>query len=316
MNMIYSETRKLAASDILKPFDGRSVLITGATGLVGSYLTATLNQRQGVSVRATSGDLTAPGALENVRPADFIIHAATYAQPLKFLRDEMETIDLNTRVTAELLTKVRTGGRFLFMSSAEVYIGGACPSSEDSAGGTMPDHARACYIEGKRCGEAICQAYQRSHPDIAVRIARLALAYGPGFKSTDERVLTSFIKRGMEEGIIRLKDTGADCRTFVYVLDAAQMLFNVLLHGKHAVYNVGGESRTTIGDLGKRIAHRVGARFEAARDDAGAVPGSPPEVALNINRYCTEFGKPSFIGLDEGLDRAVQWYRDGLASAP
>ena len=162
---------------------GRKVLVTGASGMLGShFLAALLHLQQQLAgdleinaVVHTSvpewfaeessegrlhfhqADLGKAAAVDALPAADIVIHAATYSQPALFTRDPGATITLNTTATLALLDKVRRGGRFLFLSSSEVYSGLEDPPyREEQIGLTNTTHARACYIEGKRCGEAAC----------------------------------------------------------------------------------------------------------------------------------------------------------------
>ena len=112
-------------------------------------------------------------------------------------------------------------------------------------------HPRACYIEAKRCGEAICNAFRQQ--GVKAASARLALAYGPGTREGDKRVLNSFIERGLK-GAITMLDRGEAKRTYCYVSDAVELMWKILLHGREPVYNVGGTSKTTIGELACKIA--------------------------------------------------------------
>ena len=171
---------------------GSEVLVTGASGFIGSHLLAALLQMQrklegDLSIYATvhrrvspwlasmcsdgavtfyKGNLSQVDFLSALPPADVIIHAATYGQPGKFADFPDETLKLNTSSTLYLLDKLRPGDRFLFLSSSEVYDGlNDLPFHEEQIGTTNTTHPRACYIEGKRCGEAICNAYRSSKDD-------------------------------------------------------------------------------------------------------------------------------------------------------
>jgi nucleoside-diphosphate-sugar epimerase len=319
---------------------GKTVLITGASGIVGTHLLYALHHCQTVlglpvqvvgvvrrtpahlaplssagRLRFLEGDLVEPHFLGGLPEADFIVHAATYGQPGRFLAEAAGTLRLNTTVTFALLERLRPGGGFLFLSSSEVYSGlGGPPFTEDQIGTTGPTHPRACYIEGKRCGEAICQAHRDK--GAAVRAARLSLAYGPGIRPGDQRVLHSFIERGLREGVIRLRDRGEARRTYCYVADAAHMLWRILLEGKQLLYNVGGTSRTTIAEL----ATLVGGLLETpvvfpAPAEAGGAAGAPDEVCLDLTRFREEFGAPDYLPLSEGVARTIAWQRSLCAAA-
>ncbi len=93
---------------------------------------------------------------------DVVIHAAGYGQPGRFMANPGATIAINTSSTAALIERLRgRDGRFLFISTSEVYSGSQKEFvAEGDIGTTTPEHPRACYIEGKRCGEAICNSFR------------------------------------------------------------------------------------------------------------------------------------------------------------
>jgi nucleoside-diphosphate-sugar epimerase len=300
---------------MLETLGGKSVLITGATGLIGSHLVSALREHGGVKIFTAScgqprftgtrhfiGDLTEPRNIERLPDADFIIHAAGYGQPSRFLANphaELRSIQINTSTTAALLKKAHEG--FLFLSSSEIYNGTG-----------DPEHPRACYIEGKRCGETICHSYQRANPGLRVRIARVSLAYGPGVRWGDKRVINSLICQGLEHGMIALLDRGEAIRTYCYISDAVEMLLSILFEGRDAVYDVGGKSRVTIRQLGQLIAGKLGVPFFVPKDDEEGLRGAPKEVGVDISRYINEFGKTSFTDLSYGISQTIEWHREML----
>jgi len=249
----------------------------------------------------------AAAILDEIPNADVIIRAPGYGQPGKSLADPIKTVHLNTAATALLVDKLPRDGAFLFVSSSEIYSGSThTPHTESDIGTTDPAHPRACYIEGKRCGEAICHA--ATAKGLRMRIGRLALAYGPGTRTDDQRVLNSLVRRGLTEGEIRLMDQSRGRLTYLYVTDAAAMLLSILLSGNEPVYNVGGISSATIFDLAHIIAREIKVPMSAPQEDAD-LAGPPTDFALDLSRYTSEFGKTKFVPMDEGLRRTIAWQR-------
>jgi nucleoside-diphosphate-sugar epimerase len=239
--------------------------------------------------------------------ADVIIHSAGYAQPLVFMANPSATIQINTTATAILLQKLRPGGSFLFISSCEVYSGlNGCFVSESDIGTTTPLHPRSSYIEGKRCGEAICNAY-RSKGVRAVS-ARVAPTYGPGTRKHDKRAMNSFIEQALCQGHIKLMDAGKAFRTYCYISDAVELMWQAALHGKQPVYNIGGHSTVTIGELARLIGQIVAVPVSFPAQLA-EVAGAPEELRLDLTRSEGEFNKISYVGLEEGLRATVDWQR-------
>jgi nucleoside-diphosphate-sugar epimerase len=205
-----------------------------------------------------------------------------------------------------LFDKLSKRGKFLFVSSSEIYSGlKKPPFKESEAGITNTTHPRACYIEAKRCAEAICLAYRKKGID--AKAVRLSLAYGPGTRPGDKRVLNSFIEKALT-GKIALLDQGEAKRTYCYISDATEIMWNVLLHGKEPIYNVGGNSRTTIRELAEKIGKYLDAPVilpSKIQDMAGA----PEDVYLDMTKVQEEFNKIEYVILDEGLKNTIEWQR-------
>lgn len=239
--------------------------------------------------------------------ADIVIHGGGYAQPALFLNDPVTTIQINTSATAALLRRLMRKGRFLFVSSSEVYSGLKKPIlREEDVGCTTPYHARSCYIEGKRCGEAICNAFRLKGVD--AKSARVALAYGPGTRKHDKRALNAFIEKALCQRRIELLDSGRAVRTYCYVADVVEILWQILVNGKEAVYNVGGRSRITIAGLAEMIAEMTGCEVVFPEVDGGT-SGAPEEVCLDLSKVETEFGKKEYVRLEDGLRATIEWQR-------
>jgi UDP-glucuronate decarboxylase len=335
MTIINDDVSAILNSCDLKFLQDKDVLITGASGLIGVYLTATFQALAdkgvgpskiflstmsgdfphplGKSVEVIQGDLTKPSTLDALPNCDIIIHAAGYAQPQKFLDNPLLTISLNTTVTMGLLSKVKKGGRFLFISSSEVYAGlDNPPFFEDQIGTSNTDHPRSAYIEGKRCGEAITYSANLSRK-IMASSCRLSLAYGPGTKSGDSRVLNSFIHQALRSRVITLMDSGEAWRTYCYVSDAIEMCLDVLSCSTGGIYNVAGRSRTQIVNLALAIGRLTNSEVALPTETiAHSLAGSPMDVWLDLQKVLSLKGKRSFIDLEVGLTRTVEWQKKTL----
>lgn len=331
--IIEEDAARVCSAVDLAPLDGGSVLLTGASGLLGIHILAALRLRSrqtgrpihitaiartappaafidffaGPNIRLSCMDLADADAIRALHRHQHIIHAAGYGQPHRFLSDPINTIRINTVATLALIEKLAEGGNFLFMSSSEVYSGSrSTPHKEDDIGTTTPAHVRACYIEGKRAGEAICHGFRAQGR--AIKAARLALAYGPGTRVDDQRVLNTFIRRALLERHITLLDQGGAGRTYGYISDVVELLFSILLYGREPVYNVGGRSATTIADLARAIADIAGVPMSIPIQ-SHALSGAPSDVALDLSRVTAEFGKRDFVSLRVGLERTLAAYR-------
>ena len=281
----------------------KHIIVTGAYGLVGSNFIKTVPKEWKVT-KIKFDEI--PSDLE---PADYIIHGAGYGQPQMFLKDEISTIRINTDFTIKLFDYLAPGGKFLFLSTSEVYSGAPFPYKETDIGTTTPLHPRACYIESKRCGEAICMAFKRKGVD--VKIARLSLAYGQGTKKGDTRVLNQFIEQALTKGKIELLDMGEAMRTYGYIGDVVKILWAVLLQGKDVIYNVGGISTTSIANLAMGIGEITGAKVIFPEETTG-LAGAPEDVRLDMTKVLNEFGFKGFVSLDAGLRLTIKWQKENL----
>lgn len=331
--IIIEDAKKVIDKVNFAILDNKSILITGASGLIGTYFVACLYNvliSKGVKFKVTLlihsqtpdflkpliekmdcaiyvGDLTDYHFHKTLPKSDFIIHAAGYGQPGKFIENPIKTIQINSSATMHLFKHLNNNGSFLFLSSSEVYSGLTNPPFKESQiGYTTTDHPRACYIEGKRIGETICNEYKKLGID--AKSARVSLVYGPGTKLYDKRVLNNFIEKALTKGKIEMQDQGLAKRTYCYVTDAVETLWNVLLFGKDNIYNVGGISKTTIAKLAQLIAEEteVPVIFPKKQSE---VLGAPDDVYLDVIRIKQEFNKDDFVSLKEGIKSTIKWQK-------
>jgi nucleoside-diphosphate-sugar epimerase len=307
-------------------FSGKNVLVTGGSGVIGNYLgsymsnlpkslrpsTVTLTSKSGVfpttvdpMIRILKMDLTSLSEISKLGKYDSIFHAAGYGQPGKFLLEPIKTLSLNTWVTESLITKTNNLGDFIFFSSSEVYSGLDSTSlGENEIGSTNTDHPRAPYIEGKRTGEALTHI-AGSSMSINAKSLRIALIYGPGAKSDDERVMYSFIRQALEKNEINLKDPGSAIRTYGYVLNAISQIVAVTKFGENGIYNIGGTSKTTILELAELIANITGARLNVPKVNTTYMLGAPTHVELNLKKVLSLDHQIPMIDLKVGLQRTI-----------
>lgn len=327
----------------LDRFLGKSVLILGANGLVGGFLAdffAQLNDRLDLNVKISLSSLSEPSEAERLKsvigrddvryfswdlskpvPAeflstyDYVFFCAGYGQPKKFIKNKMGTIFLNTVGLDSLLEHCANQNvdcNFLYLSSSEIYgnpDGDNVPTSEKYNGNYSVESNRACYISAKRLGEVICLERGRSHSNLKTRIARLALAYGPGVLSSDDRVMQEFVFRAMKESKIQLLDSGDAQRNYIYIADCAEMLINIILDGRSDVYNVGSAGdQVSILQLAQKVASMYEASVSCGEKKSEAVIAAPNCVALDVAKYDEEFGSiENPIRLDGGLANLRKW---------
>ncbi len=280
----------------------KKLLITGAYGLIGSNICKVLERDYpDIEITKVKCDEFVDGMRLN--HFDYVIFAAGYGQPQLFGAQKLKTISINTGLLNIYFSCLKKDGKLLYVSSSEVYSGAPSPHKEIDIGTTTPQHPRACYIEGKRCGEAICMAYKEQGYD--VKIARLALAYGPGTKKGDTRVINQFIEQALTTGKIIMKDRGTAIRTYCYVDDAVKQMLSILFNGQSVVYNVGGKSRVSIGLIAEKISAITDAKVFLGIEP---VHGAPDDVCLNMEKTLKEF-PTEFTNLEEGLIKTINYQK-------
>ena len=123
----------------------------------------------------------------------------------------------------------------------------------------------------------------------------------------DQRVLPSFIQKGLT-GKIQLLDSGNANRTFCYVSDAIKMMLHIIMNGKERLYNVGGVTSCKISELACLIGKICKVPVVIPKTEGGII-GAPENVFIDINRFLGEFKMGNFVGLEEGLNRTINWYK-------
>lgn len=256
------DLQRILQVDGIDRLNGKTVLITGATGLIGVHMIDALMMLGGVHVVAVGRsrekaamrlgeyydsplftfieqDVCQP-LPEDVRP-DYIIPLASNTHPLAYSQYPVETMLINIKGAEHALDKaVECGATVLYPSTVEVYgnARGTDVFTEDYTGTLNLATSRACYTESKRSCEALCQSYiaQRG---AKVRIARLCRVFGPTMLPTDSKASSQFIGKAVAGEDIVLKSEGQQYFSYIYVADAVTGLLHVMLHGEvGTAYNI------------------------------------------------------------------------------
>lgn len=260
---------------------GCNILITGATGLIGSCLVDILMARsqrdyhvyasgrnEKIAIRRFANFLNDQyfhflkyDVLSPMKPGEefqYIIHAASNASPNFFTSKPVEVIKANIIGVCNLMDYGLEHNlrRFLYISSGEVYgEGDGSVFEEDYSGYVNPLCPRSCYPSGKRAAETLCVSYGVEY-GIETVIARPCHTYGPHFLESDNRVYAQFIRNVLSGEDIILKSTGEQFRSWCYVVDCASALIYILLKGESGqAYNIADDSSNiTIRALAELVA--------------------------------------------------------------
>lgn len=340
-NILYNEDVKYVAELDLpwEKLQNRSILITGASGLIGSFLVDVLmykninddmkckvyaigrNENKAKNIfgdywnnddfKFISQDINIPFTL-NVEKIDYVLHMASNTHPVAYSTDPIGTITANIIGTNNLLnfSVEHNSLRFLFVSSNEIYgenRGDVEFFNEQYCGYIDCNTLRAGYPESKRCGEALCQAYKKQK-DLDIVISRLTRSYGPTVLKTDTKAISQFINNGINNEDIVLKSKGTQYYSYTYMSDAVSGLLTVLLKGINGeAYNIADEnSDIMLKDLAQIIANYSGHKvvFELPDEIEKAGYSKATKARLSSKKIKQLGWKPQY-NIKNGIERTL-----------
>lgn len=339
--VVKEDMQELVERDYI-PYDklnGKTVLVTGATGMLAYYFTMALmhlNLTKGYNIKvvalvrnAQKAKAKFEGFLDDERfelmtqdvcqeieydgNVDYIFHAAGAASPYFIKNDPTGIIAANTTGTVNVLELARKKNvtNVIYPSTREIYgkVEGVEFIKETDMGVFDPLDARSCYPESKRIAETILKSYlvQYGVPFTALRIAH---SYGPGMIiDSDGRVMSDFISDAVNSRNIVLKSEGLALRAFCYVTDAVAAIFvTMLCGGCGEAYNLANETEPTpIRDVAGMLAELFPERnikviFEIAGDTSGYC--NYARVGLDTTKL-ESLGWTPVVKLRDGLKRTV-----------
>jgi len=252
----------------------KKILITGAAGFLGSHLCDRFI-KEGYQVLAMDNLLT--GKMKNIEhlmqlenfsfyhhdvtkyihvsgSLDYILHFASPASPIDYLKMPIQTLKVGALGTLNLLGLAKAkNARILVASTSEVYGDPLVhPQSEEYWGNVNPVGPRGVYDEAKRYLEAITTAYHNFH-SIETRIVRIFNTYGPRMRLNDGRELPTFFRQAMAGDDITVFGDGSQTRSFCYVDDLVEGIYRLLFSDYHLPMNIGNPMEITINQLAQEI---------------------------------------------------------------
>jgi len=309
----------------------KNILVTGATGLIGTALVETLMADGRYNVFAAGRNESRAKKRFSRYAADsrfhffrydvrqplcgdtvyhYIIHAASGADPRSFADNPVGVMTANIDGVRHLLDYGRQHGmeRFLYISSGEVY--GVSTEerdfwNEDDSGYVNTMSARSCYPSAKRAAETLCAAYAAQY-GLDVVVARPCHTYGPCFTESDNRVYAQFLRNVISGHDIVMKSSGEQFRSWIYADDCAEALVTILFKGESGLaYNVADEeSCVTIRQLAEITAKAGGKKVV---QDTPHIPHSTPimRATFDTSRLRSLGWRPRFT-LSQGIAECLR----------
>ena len=327
-------------------FEGQTFLVTGGAGFLGKYLVLTLdylnknilnrpckviildNYITGLkdsleaddNIKFIEHDVTKP--FNTDQKIDYLLHAAGIASPVFYRKYKIETIDVGTLGTKNMLelAKNKSVKSFMFFSSSEVYGDphpDFVPTPETYRGNVSSIGSRSGYDESKRLGEAMSIAYYETYK-VPVKIIRPFNIYGPGMRFDDYRVIPNFVTEALNGHKIPIHGEGNHTRSFCYVTDAVRGIFQVLFSEHNGeVFNIGSdEQEVMIESLALIIAELFDNKVQVNKvistlDAYGKA--DPNRRAPDLTKIKNLVGYNVKVDLRTGLKRFIDWAKEEVS---
>lgn len=338
----------LREKGLLDQLTGKTVFITGATGLIGSQMVLALleaNRLYGANITVVAyirsrekaeklfadvlpsssldfviGDLTQPVSYD--KPVDYIVHGASATGSKYFVESPVETIQTAIYGTDRLLqfAKDKQISGMVYLSSLEVYgvpNGEHETISECDYGYIDQLSVRSSYSEGKRMVECLCASYASEY-GVPVKVARLSQTFGAGVAYQDGRVFAEFARCLMEKKDIVLHTDGSTVRSYCYTADAVCALYTILLKGEPGnAYNVTNmDTACSIREMAELVAGLepdagVKVRIEVPEDLSSF--GYNPQMIIRLDSTkLNDLGYAPSVGMKEMFRRTIRSMRERI----
>lgn len=309
----------------------KRILITGAAGFLGSHL-CDRYLAEGYEVIGMDNLLT--GNIKNIEHLfpvkefqfyhhdvtkfvhvpghiDYILHFASPASPIDYLKMPIQTLKVGALGTHNLLGLAKSkGARILVASTSEVYGDPLVhPQTEEYWGNVNPVGPRGVYDEAKRFMESITRAYYTYH-NVETRIIRIFNTYGPRMRLDDGRALPTFMSQALRGEDVTVYGDGSQTRSFCYVDDLVEGIYRLLLSDYTMPVNIGNPSEITLLQFAEEVLKLTGSKskivFEPLPQD------DPKQRQPNITKAKQILGWEPKVDRHEGLKRTLEYFKQHI----
>lgn len=306
----------------------KRALITGAAGFLGSHLCDRFI-KEGFHVIAMDNLIT--GDMKNIEhlmdnehfefilhdvskhiqidgKIDYILHFASPASPIDYLKIPIQTLKVSSLGTHNLLGLAKAKkARILVASTSEVYGDPLVhPQTEDYWGNVNPIGPRGVYDEAKRFMEAMTMAYHTYH-QVETRIVRIFNTYGPRMRLNDGRVLPAFIGQALRGEDLTIFGDGSQTRSFCYVDDLVEGIYRLLMSDYSQPVNIGNPSEITIAQFAEEIIKLTGTKQKVIYKDLPQ--DDPKQRQPDITKARKILGWEPKVSREEGLKITYAYFK-------
>jgi dTDP-glucose 4,6-dehydratase len=241
-------------------------------------------------------------------PIDGVLHLASLASPVDYLAHPIETLEVGSTGTRNLLEIARRNeAQFLLTSTSECYGDPLVhPQVETYWGNVNPVGPRSCYDESKRYAEALTMAYHRVHK-LRTNIARIFNTYGPRMQLDDGRVVPAFIDQALRGKPMTVFGDGSQTRSFCFVRDLVDGLYRLAFSDERLPVNLGNPQEMTILEFAERIKRLT--RTNAPVEFKALPQDDPKRRQPDISKAKRVLGWEPKVGLEDGLRETIEYFQ-------
>jgi dTDP-glucose 4,6-dehydratase len=238
---------------------------------------------------------------------DYIFHLASPASPIALSKLAIATLKAGALGTHNALGLAKArDATFVLASTSECYGDPLVhPQTEEYCGNVNPIGQRSAYTQAKRFAEAITMAYHRYH-EVDTRIARIFNTYGPRMSSSDGRVVPAFLGQALGGMPLTIFGDGSQTRSFCYVSDLIDGIFQLALSDFHEPVNIGGQQEITIKRLADEIIRLTGSTSRI--EYKARLIDDPRMRQPDITRAHQILGWEPRVPLEEGISRTIEYF--------